>query len=435
MASYVDVNQLFDSSVSGTEAFGGLSQQMQGADLKPALTYDTRLSDLHHGTGVTLGSIRISDGQNNYSTIDLTSAQTIGDVATLIRSHAPSNRTLNVEVSGEGLVIRLIPDTSVPPKYPSSQDNLSVTDVSGGRTASDLGIAQPRGVGAGPLYGDSLDPALRLTTAVSDLLGTRSQGFLRLAGANNDILFEAKAAGSQLDGVTITMAADGPADGHPTVDFDQATSTLTVHAQLYKTTTQQILDAVNNTYGIPFAARLDPTDIGVGASGTIILLPEDGLTEGGSSAIAGGGDFDPFSGIQIVNGGKTYTVDFSSAQTVQDMLNAVQLSGAGVLAEINEEGTGLDFRSIISGADFAIGENGGSTASQLGLRSLDEENQTGRLELRPPSGTFHRRKRPLRLHRLPDRAIRCHQSGDHHDRARHRSGRVGSACRPDAERR
>jgi flagellin-like hook-associated protein FlgL len=46
-----------------------------------------------------------------------------------------------------------------------------------------------------------------------------------------------------------------------------------------------------------------------------------------------------------------------------------------VLAEINAAGTGVDVRSRISGADFSIGENGGSTATELGLRTFDSQTQ------------------------------------------------------------
>jgi flagellar hook-associated protein 3 FlgL len=76
------------------------------------------------------------------------------------------------------------------------------------------------------------------------------------------------------------------------------------------------------------------------------------------------------SGLQIVNGGQTSVIDTSGAQTVEDLLNAINGSGAEALAEINPTANGLVVRSKLSGADFAIGENGGTTATQLGIRSL-----------------------------------------------------------------
>ena len=55
---------------------------------------------------------------------------------------------------------------------------------------------------------------------------------------------------------------------------------------------------------------------------------------------------------------------------MQDLLNLLNGSGASVLAQINDKGNGISVRSTLSGSDFTIGENGGSTATDLGLRSL-----------------------------------------------------------------
>lgn len=96
-------------------------------------------------------------------------------------------------------------------------------------------------------------------------------------------------------------------------------------------------------------------------------------------------------GIRVVNGGQTFDVTFDDAETVEDLLNHLNAAGAGLLAEINADGTGLDVRSTLSGANFAIGELGGSTATQLGIRtfrtdtSLDDLNKGQGVE--PVSGT------------------------------------------------
>jgi flagellar hook-associated protein 3 FlgL len=76
------------------------------------------------------------------------------------------------------------------------------------------------------------------------------------------------------------------------------------------------------------------------------------------------------SGLQITNGGKTYTIDTSGAVTVEDLLNTINHSQANALAEIAPSGDRLIVRSRLSGSDFSIGENGGTTATQLGIRSL-----------------------------------------------------------------
>jgi flagellar hook-associated protein 3 FlgL len=99
-----------------------------------------------------------------------------------------------------------------------------------------------------------------------------------------------------------------------------------------------------------------------------------------------------------VNGGQTFVIDTSAAQTVEDLLNRLNGAGASVLAEINADGTGVNVRSRLNGADFSIGENGGATATQLGLRSftastrLDELNH-GHGVLTAPGDDFRIRRR------------------------------------------
>jgi flagellar hook-associated protein 3 FlgL len=82
------------------------------------------------------------------------------------------------------------------------------------------------------------------------------------------------------------------------------------------------------------------------------------------------GPLDLASGLQIGQGANTYTIDFSGAQTVEDLLNAINGSGANVLAQIDPAGDRISIRSRLSGVDFSIGENGGTTAADLGVRSL-----------------------------------------------------------------
>jgi flagellin-like hook-associated protein FlgL len=74
--------------------------------------------------------------------------------------------------------------------------------------------------------------------------------------------------------------------------------------------------------------------------------------------------------LQILNGDQVHTIDISAAVTVEDLLNTLNSSPADVLAEISPDGRTLSVRSRLSGADFAIGENGGNTATHLGLRTF-----------------------------------------------------------------
>ena len=76
------------------------------------------------------------------------------------------------------------------------------------------------------------------------------------------------------------------------------------------------------------------------------------------------------SGLLIQQGETTKVADFSAATTVQDLLNTVEQVGLGLRMQINDAGTGLDLISEVSGVALSIGENGGTTAADLGLATL-----------------------------------------------------------------
>lgn len=75
------------------------------------------------------------------------------------------------------------------------------------------------------------------------------------------------------------------------------------------------------------------------------------------------------SGLTITQGDQTRFADFSSANTVQDMANEIDRLQLGLRLQINEDGTGLDLISEVSGLRLSVGENGGTTASDLGIRT------------------------------------------------------------------
>ncbi len=356
ISSYADIDLLFDTNVTGNEVFGAISEVAEGgADLNPVLTYNTRLTDLRAGLGISAGSIAVSDGTNT-STVDLGAARTIGDVAALIRANPPEGNSVEVEIAADKLVIQLDSGT------------LSIQEVGGGTTAAELGILSSGGVGPGPLEGGDLDPILRLTTRLDDILGVRARAVVRSTGADNNLIFEADTQGTGFDGADIVFEDDAVA-GAETVDWDGAT--LTVHVDAGATTAKDVVAAVDAA-GVPFTCRVDPLDDINGGEGLI------DLTTGVVVATTSGGQgtgFDKESGLQITNAAATHTISLATAETVEDLLNLLNGSDAGVLAEINDDATGVNIRCRISGADFMIGENGGSTATDLGVRTLPENTR------------------------------------------------------------
>jgi flagellar hook-associated protein 3 FlgL len=250
LRSWVDLGRLFDTSLTGSDVFGGISAPVQGSvDLNPQLTEDTLLGAINGGEGIARGgavSIAINTGPTTVTNIvELDGAVTIGDVMRLIEEGAPSGTVVDVNIVGNGLEIN------------TTSGTIAVREVAEGRTAHELGVfTNPSLPPTSTVNGADLNPVLLKTTRLDEFLG---------------------------------------------------------------------------------------------------------------------GALDTTSGIIVTNGGNSVTLDISAAETVDDLLNLFNGAGLGLLAEINDSGTGINVRSRLSGADLTIGENGGTTAGQLGIRTYSGE--------------------------------------------------------------
>jgi flagellin-like hook-associated protein FlgL len=358
LSNYSDVNQLFQTNLSGAQAFGAISTTVQGtSNLTPSITAQTPLADLNGGKGVAPGSIVVSDGTNS-SVVDLTHAATIGDVAAAIEANPPPGRTVSVSITPTGLDVSL--DSA-------GSGNLTITDATGGTTAENLGLFSTAGIGTGPLVGSAVDPILTASTPISSLLGTSGQAVLSSTAANSSFLVQANTNGTAGNGYAIQFIDDGRATaGNETVNVNSSAKTITVDIQSGSTTANDVINALNGNaqFSANFTASLNPNQPGDTGLG-VVDVGSSATTAGGS-----GTNLDP-TGLQIENGGNTYNINFSGDKTVGDLLNTLNGSGASVLAEINPAGTGINILSRLSGSDFSIGENGGQTAAQLGVRTFN----------------------------------------------------------------
>jgi flagellar hook-associated protein 3 len=242
-------------NVPGNQLFGALSSTIaSSADLTPALTAETRLDDLNGATGdgIRTGQLIFNEqGGAGVFTVDLTTADTVGDVVALINAAASdAGASVTASIGENGLSI-------TPGSAP-----VSISDTSTGVIAADLGI----------------------------------------------------------------LAEDA--------------------------TTDQILGR----------------DLGVRLSR---VTPVE--------ALARGAGIDLQSGLTITNGPESVTVDFSDARTVQDIINELNNAGVFILARINESGTGIDLLNQVSGVSLFVGENGGMTAADLGVRTFDRGTPLERL--------------------------------------------------------
>lgn len=231
-----------------------------------------------------------------------------------------------------------------------------------------IGVSGTESFGlASPIVsGPSLQPAIYSDTALSDLrqgLGI-SNGIIRVSDGGDWVELDLRTAstvgdvveaiqGVEFNGRTldVTLTADGL-----TIDFSDGLGGTLV---------------IDDLPGGTMAADLSIRNV-VGVSPTPIvatkLSPRLTFTTP-LSQLAGGAGIDVSDGMRIRRGADTFTIDLSTAQSIGDVLAAINRSGADVRAEIDPAGQGILIRGLASGADYSIGENGGTAATQLGIRS------------------------------------------------------------------
>lgn len=496
LGSFGDLNALFQSNATAEETFGAFSPGVQSTvDLNPVLTENTRLSEIRGGEGVTLTSIIVSD-DSNQETIDVSGAETVGDIIDLLEANPPEGRRIRARVVGSSIQVEI---------DPGGGGNLNIREVGGGTTAAELGIYAPNGVGLGPLVGEDIDPVLTPTTRLENILGSRATAVLRsietgpgtqdldndllftaklrgaefnnysiqyvddaalqaapglvagsevarletsatparaavtLSGNNNNLILTADTPGDDFNNVEIRVVSGGLLDSGANATFNAAdrvleievdaagnsqiqnviaaidgstpftatydasdasdggyvptalvnatdinsitnntgnsggdANTIFIHVEDGQSTAADVLDALNEpSAGIAdlFDIELDEKD----ANEDLSSPPGSGLITVSATAVTAYGsgiEFDKSSGLLVTNGQQTHTIDLLEVETVEQLLDKLNASKAFVSAQINAAGDSIQIRSRLSGTELTIGENGGQTATQLGVRSF-----------------------------------------------------------------
>lgn len=269
-----------------------------GATIDQSMSVDL----LNGGDGMSPGSIQIT-GRNGVSdTINLSSAQTIGDVVNAINS--ATGLDVTASVNGDHLQLT---DTSG-----STASNLEVQDVGGGTTAESLGLAgintsstTVQGSSIFSLFdglptsqlnsgnGVQFDPYLPdVQVQLSDgstvdvtlhqipTTGTFASGTTDAAnGVNAQLTFTAKQAGANLTGVTVNFVANSSImPGNETASYNSTTKTLTFQIDPGKTTANDIINALNAS---PTAsADFSASNVSGGDGTGLISISDVALTAG-----------------------------------------------------------------------------------------------------------------------------------------------------------
>lgn len=221
-----------------------------------------------------------------------------------------------------------------------------------------------------------LTPLLTESTRLDDVSGATDKGIekgvliINEAGGAGTFAVDLSDADTIGDIVSQINDAAGAAGANLTAAVGDSGLTLTPGGAV--TITDSSAGVTASSLGI---LTSDPTtDVIVGADlGPRLtrLTPVESL--------AGGAGIDLEGGLIITNGPASATIDLSAAETAQDIINTINNAGVFVLARINEAGTRIDVFNRVSGSSLTIGENGGTTAADLGIRTFDAATPLERL--------------------------------------------------------
>lgn len=345
LSNSFDASTVMSFTTSASDVFGQVEARVAGsATLAPSVAASTRLADLNGatGTGVHPGTIVLSDGVTSKS-IDLTGADSVGDVITRINAAGVSGITASIDPSGSGIKLT-----------GTGSENITVADVGSGTTAADLGILRTTGLGAGaPLVGSPVGAKLTAQSALAQING----GTLDLSS-----------------GLVITNGTKSA-----TLNFSSDTNV------------QDLLNRINNAgLGVRAAINADGTGIDVvnTVQGSGLTIGENG---GNTAASLGIRSFSPSTPLASLNGGKgvhlatgadlrvtqsdgvTLDVDLDGAQTTADVIAkinaAASAAGSGLTASFATSGNGIVINDISGGVGTTgVTSLGGSTAAEdLGL--------------------------------------------------------------------
>jgi len=329
---------------------------------------------LNQGQGVARGKIKITDRSGDSATIDLRFALTVDDV--LAKINDENDIDIKAEVVGDS--IRLT-DLS------GGAENLRVQEVGSGSTAADLGLADVDtaadsvvGSDVLSLYDDiALDQlndgsGLSIRRALPDLSVQLADGetvsidFHRLGDDEVEERIETTLA-DLLE--TINEAAPGSLEAKISDDGDRIELTdLTVGASEF---------AVTSPLSGTVAEDLGLTGAAVGG-----VITSDRLLGGLKgpllSSLGGGSGLGDLGDLHLQDrAGAEATVDLSSAESLNDVIEAINQSGVEITAKVNSAGTGLTLTDTSGDSGNLLVESidGSDSAAKLGIEVDDAVNK------------------------------------------------------------
>ena len=247
-----------------------------------------------------------------------------------------------------------------------SLDGLLVNNVNAGATLKPFAHVE----------GSDLDPQLTSSTRIQDLFGGKGvdlgsiEVVVNTGGGDQTEIIDLTSADTIQDLVT---RIEEPFSGDLTVSIGTDGLNFTPSAG-----TVAINDLTNSTVAANLgikssaAASITGSDLDPGLSLHTKLAD---LNNGSGIGTTTG------KGLLIQNGIQSETIDLDGLTTIEDLFNALKVADLDLETGFTDDKSGLLISSRLSGVALTIGENGGSNATNLGIRTLTAETPLEELNL------------------------------------------------------
>jgi flagellar hook-associated protein 2 len=349
------ISQGFANATSAPVGAGTLTLEEGGGEASS----QTLLSQLNGGQGVQSGEFRITDGSGQSAVINTSDAVTLDDVVNDINS--AGNISVKASLTDTGIVLT---DTS------GGSGQLQVQDLSGGTAAQSLGIA---GSGTGSIIGSAIN-YIGNDTPLSSLNDGRGVN----AGDANALTYSTPI--SELNDGNGISTASGTTDFKVTLSSGKTFSVSVGAAQ----DLSDVIADINSAGGTSISAQISTSGQGLeltdnsGGTGTFSVTAVNGSQAAADLGILGSSTDGVITGSAIstpdfqvtLASGASYDVSLGSAQTVGDLLSAINTDTDGnATASIAANGQSIQIVDNTSGTGtFGISNvNGSTAATDLGI--------------------------------------------------------------------
>lgn len=323
-----------------------------------------KLTELNGGAGIQRGLVRITDRSGATADIDLRFASTVEDVLSAVNQSSDINVTLQVD----GDSFQLVDNTG------QTTSNLIVQNVGSSTTATDLGLG-------------AVNVAASSATGLDVVYLSESTKLSRLNGGDG-VQFDSELADLQITFRDNSTALE--------IDFDSETTIGDVLATLNAADPARLSAQISAD-----GDRIELTDLTTDSGGTFSVsslfsgnaaeslgldTTASGATIQGSrlqaglkttllNQLSGGNGLGELGIVDVTDrSGSSASIDLSSAETIDEVIELFNSSGLGITASYNESRSGIqisDTTGSLGNLIIANNADGLLTADKLKLATND----------------------------------------------------------------